>query len=71
MSDDGEELLTYAFDTIKQSRLRILLIYQTRRTQTDSKRVYVSLKKGVVTRCWKDFSYAVDMAGDVPEEDIR
>jgi len=71
MSDDGEELLTYAFDTIKQKRLRILFLYQSRRTQTDSKHVYVSLKKGLVTRCWKDFSYAVDMAEDEASEDIR
>ena len=71
MSDDGEELLTYAFDTIKQKRLRILFVYQSRRTQTDSKHVYVSLKKGLVTRCWKDFSYAIDMAEDEASEDIR
>jgi len=71
MSDDGEELLTYSFDTTKQKRLRVLFIYQSRRTQTDSKHVYVSLKKGLVTRCWKDFSYAVDMAGDDASEDIR
>jgi len=71
MSDDGEELLTYAFDTIKQKRLRILFVYQSRRTQIDSKHVYVSLKKGLVTRCWKDFSYAIDMAEDEASEDIR
>jgi outer membrane protein assembly factor BamE (lipoprotein component of BamABCDE complex) len=67
----GEELLTYSYDTIKQKKLRVVLFYQTRSTQVESKKVFVSLKDGVVTRCWKDFSFAADAPEVMPEEDLR
>ncbi len=71
MGEEGEELLVYSYDTIEQKKLRVILFYQTRSTQVESKKVFVSLKDGVVTRCWKDFSYAANAPVNEPEEDVR
>ena len=57
MAEDGEELLTYTYETIAQKRLRVIFLFQTRSTKVNNKHLYISLKNGLVTKCWKDFSY--------------
>lgn len=66
----GEELLTYTYETIAQKRLRVIFLFQTRSTKVDNKHLYISLKNGLVTRCWKSFSYAAATPVEEPE-DIR
>ncbi len=57
MAADGEELYTYSYEKVAEKRLRVIFLFQTRSTKTDNKHLYISLKDGIVTKFWKDFSY--------------